>query len=54
VYVCWEWGCLRVLRVWLRFGLKVIARFYDGVAHLVARLKVYIRLGNLVRDDHDL
>jgi len=32
----------------------VIARLYYGVAHLVAHLKVYSRLGNLVRDDHEL
>ena len=32
----------------------VIARLYDGVAHLVAHQKVYSRLGNLVRDDHHL
>jgi len=32
----------------------VITRLYDGVAHLVAHLKVYSRLGNLVRDDHEL
>jgi len=32
----------------------VIARLYDGVSHLAAHLKVYSRLGNLVRDDHHL
>jgi len=35
-------------------AFTVIARLYDGVAHLVAHLTVYSRLGNLVQDDHDL
>jgi len=39
---------------WHQCPLTVIARLIEGVAHLVAHLKVYRRLGNLVRDDHDL